>query len=175
MNEYGLQLIENVEGENAAQALMRLTDHVTFTARPSPLIADLRLSWRLPLLLITLHVCCLQGQSSHKRLHLLNWAVRTPSGRRQLLAALNGERRPQDVLMRTDPVVSQVIDYARGEGLVTFPRGDRVKLTKKGAELAAAILAHDDCMEDEKRYLRVLGRQVTEAWVTFVMSVGTSS
>jgi hypothetical protein len=160
---------------DAATALMTLTARVSFMRRPSPVVGDLRLTWRLPLLLLTLHLCCRNGQSSHKRLHLLNWAVRSPGGQRQLLSAIEGRRRPQDVIARTDPVLSQVIDYALGEGLLEFPRGDRVKLTTTGRELANSVLEEEACLEAEKAFLGRLGRDVTEDWVDRIMSVGTPS
>ena len=130
--------------------------------------------WRLSLLVLTLSLCCRRGQSSHKRLHLLNWAVRTPGARRQLLAALDGAQRPQDVLARTDPVLNQVIDYAAGEGLVAFPRGDRVRLTGAGENLVTSVLEVEDCFASEREFLAALSYRVTEEWVKRVMSIGVS-
>jgi hypothetical protein len=162
------------DGHTLIDSVIRMSTHASFTRRPSPVVGDLRISWRLSLLVLTLSLCCRRGQSSHKRLHLLNWAVRTPGARRQLLAALDGAQRPQDVLARTDPVLNQVIDYAAGEGLVEFPRGDRVRLTGVGENLGTSVLGVEDCFASEREFLAALGYRVTEEWVKRVMSVGVS-
>jgi hypothetical protein len=166
--EHQLEIRESDLGST----LMELASGVSFARRPNPIAGDLRLSWRLPLLVMTLHLCCRNGQSSHKRLHVLNWAARTAMGQRQLLAVLEGRRRPQDVLVRTDPVLNQVIEYGLGEGLLEFPRGDRVRLTEAGRRLAREVVEAEECLDSEKHFLHQLGRDVTEDWVDGIMNVG---
>src|SRR5688500_18987968 len=118
---------------NGGLSLLREADlRVSFERRPFPLVADLRLTWRLPLLALCLQICCRGGRSSLARLHLLNWAVRTPKSRTLLLQALDGHRRPHDMPVRLEPSLIRVIDFAAGEGLVDFPKGDRVQLATKG-------------------------------------------
>lgn len=144
---------------------------LTFTTRPIPLYADYRPMWRVPLLALMLRLCCQRGQSSLKRLHILNWAVRTQTGGKQLLALLDGSRQPGDVIVRVEPTLNFVVDLALGENVVSAPRGDRVQLTPSGIRLADDII-RDECLLNEKSVLRQVDRRLTEALVNQIVQVG---
>ncbi|AHG92110.1 hypothetical protein J421_4643 (plasmid) [Gemmatirosa kalamazoonensis] len=152
-------------------ALRKSASVVSFTARPIPLHADYRPIWRVPLLAITIRLCCHASRTSLTRLHILNWAVRTPSARRELLALLDGKKRPQDVIVRTEPTLNFVVDLALGEKVVSFPRGDRVALTERGIALADEVIQTEDCFEVEKAFFAALGKQLTEEWVGELVKV----
>ncbi len=49
-----------------------------FKRKPMPIAAELRPDWKMATLLLILDVSSYAGKSSLKRLHLLNWAIRSP-------------------------------------------------------------------------------------------------
>lgn len=138
----------------------------TFARRPVPVAGDLRITWRSVLLLLTLRLCCHGGRSSIRRLHVLNWATRTTKARMILSAALRGERRSEDVIVRLDPALNIVLVFARAENLVSLKKGDRVHLTQLGQMIADEVLTIPNCLESEKTFLRSLERRVTEEWTS---------
>jgi hypothetical protein len=152
-------------------ALLGVSDAgFSFVRRPNPVDGNLRLAWRLSLLVITLGLCCRGGRSSLRRLQVLNWAVRTPRSRSTFLSALEGRSRPQDVLVRTDPILNKVLQYARGEKLIDHPRADRAQLTELGRAASREILADQSCLATERTFFESIGQRVTEDWISSTLS-----
>lgn len=67
-----------------------------FDEQPTTLPADLRPTWRVALLTVTLRTCR-GGRSSLQRLHVLNWALRSAEGIDELRRVLQG-MLPQETL-----------------------------------------------------------------------------
>src|SRR5262245_55509620 len=103
----------------------------TFRERPTPVAADLRIVWRLPLLLMSLHFSR-QRQSSLERLHVFNWVFRTRRAMDVIESVLEGERNASDVVVRADETLDQLLAFAVGEGLVALSNKGRVVLTTSG-------------------------------------------
>lgn len=146
-----------------------------FGRRPSPIPPDLRVIWRVPLVLLTLQMCCRQGRSSLPRLHVLNWAMRTPQSRRTLLSALQNERRLQDVVVRFEPTLNQAIEYGIGEGLLSVVKGPRVLISPRGIKLVDDLLAAEDIYLSERAFAAQIGKKVTEDWVAQMAFAQTQS
>ena len=156
----------------ALAAIARSSATLSFTSRPIPLHAEYRPIWRVPLLALMLKICCRGAVASPKRLHILNWAVRTPSAGRELLAVIHGQRRPGDVIVRLEPTLNLVIDLARGEGVVEFPQGDRVQLTSTGVRLADEIVKDVESLRRERELLQRVGKGLSEKLVDHIIQVG---
>jgi hypothetical protein len=52
-----------------------------FKRKPMPIAAELRPDWKIATLLLILEVSSHAGKSSLMRLHVLNWAIRSPKYR----------------------------------------------------------------------------------------------
>lgn len=133
-----------------------------FVRRPVPIPADLRASWKIALVVAILDRCCRGGRSSLRRLHVLNWAIRSPRNLKAVHGALQGAVDPTTVLVRFDPSLNRAIDRARGFGLVRSPRGDRVELTPMGEALVRQM-AVSETLSTESEALSEIGQQLTEA------------
>jgi hypothetical protein len=136
----------------------------TFANRPAPMPADLRISWRLPLLILIL-LGCRQGRSSIRKLHVISWFIRSDQLRSQLVRILDGTGADLNSAMALDPALDLALDLAVGEQLVKRRSGKVVELTDKGRDLGQAIIAHDDVFVPERRFLSDLGRKLTDSWV----------
>lgn len=138
---------------------------VTFVRRPEPLVAEMRILWRLPLLLLTLHHSR-SDRSSLRRLHVVAWATRSPRASKVLTDALDGRRRPDSIVVRHDPTLDQTLAIAVGEGLVAMLSGGRVELTEPGRSLIRQVLATPRVLEGERHIIQTLASRTTEGWVT---------
>lgn len=132
-----------------------------FARRPVPVPGDLRAPWKIPLLVAMLDRCCRGNRSSVRRLHVLNWAVRSPEHAATLLGALDGTLDPTMVLVRLDPSLNRAIDRARGLRLVALPKGHRVVLTAAGIRLARN-LSGAKALAAELAILSNIGHQLSE-------------
>ena len=124
----------------------------TFARRPESIPPDLRPKWRVAMLLLLLRYCR-GSQSSLMKLHVLNWAIRTPESRGRFLAYIKGEANPEDVIIRFEPGLNLAIDFARGEGLIKIEKGKKVELTDRGSNIAQQIDSDKDCLVEERKFL----------------------
>ena len=158
----------------SSDELLSLLDvTISFQGRPSPLAPELRTTWRLTQFLYLLRFCCRQGRSSLRRLHVINWGARTPRNRETLVHALAGRVQPHVLLIRVEPSLNRVIEFAVGEGLVTVPDGTRVQLTARGLETVSQVHAVEGVLEAERAFVRAVGQRVTEGWVDANLTYGS--
>ena len=153
------------------QLAVQIDRPFTFTRRPIPIAPDLRPAWKIALLLLILDITSRGGKSSVKRLHVLNWAVRSPAHRASFDQAHDNDSPLFGFRFRFDPILSRAIDLADGEGLVEWVNGNRIQLTPDGRHLAKAIQADKDAMTDERQFLAGLGKRLTEGRVADMISL----
>ena len=132
-----------------------------FVQRPAPILADLRPTWRIALLLLMLFHS--RGKkASLQKLHVLSWALQSRHTRNLVCQYSRGEIGGDHVIPRVEPSLNRAIDYARGEGLVLIAGGKNIVLTETGNAIARHIQDAEQCMENEKEFLREISSFVTE-------------
>ena len=140
-----------------------------FRRKPMPIAAELRPDWKIATLLLVLHVSSHAGKSSLKRLHVLNWAIRSPKFRKEFGEA---QRSPLPLFgfnVRFEPAFSRAIDLAAGDQLVSWVGGNRLQITAKGKRWMADILKDQFLMRDERDFLAMIGKSVTEKGAELVL------
>ncbi len=140
-----------------------------FDRRPTPVPAALRPEWRIASLLLALRQCW-GNRATRRQLHVLNWALRTPEARATFAHVIAGNIRPDEAIVRFDPVVDRALQFAEGEKLITTS-GEVVILTSRGSEFVQKLLHNKDCMQVEKEFLSSLGRKLTQAQVDAFLSL----
>jgi hypothetical protein len=80
--------------ENSFRALLDVP--FSFVARPEPVAGDLRMSWGISVLLLSL-LYSRGKKGSFQKLQFLAHAVRIPEGREDVRALLQGKLRPSDL------------------------------------------------------------------------------
>jgi hypothetical protein len=134
-----------------------------FRRKPRSIPPDLRTDWKVSLLLLILEISSRGGRSSLKRLHVLNWAVRS-SRHQEEFEATNTSNTPLfNFNVRFEPAFSLAIDLAVAAGLTTWVGGDRLELTAIGRSTAKGLLKSKDFFIPEVDFLRRVGKSVTEA------------
>jgi hypothetical protein len=141
----------------------------TFERRPAPVPAALRPEWRVASLLLTLRQCW-GNRATQRQLQVLNWAIRTPESRDAFFHVISGSLRPDEPIVRFDPVVDRALQFAAGESLVTVS-GDTVFMTNKGERFVKRLMKEKDCMAEEKLFLSTIGRKLTQIKIDAFLEV----
>jgi hypothetical protein len=134
----------------------------SFHKQPTPLQPQLRVVWGLSTLVLILKICSRSQRSSISRLHLLSWAIRSAENRERMVELLENRLSPLVNLIHYDPGFNRAIEYALAEGLIEAQNKGRVSLTQNGIKLAQEIIHLEDCLEEEKTFLKIRGSAITE-------------
>ncbi len=152
--------------------IREIGDSFTFHKRPSSLPADLRPDWRIVVVLLMLKICCISGKSSLRRLHVLNWAVRSKESRRAFIDFMNDTGNPDTPIVRFDPALHRAIDYAAAENLVTVTDGQRIQITEAGGKVIESVENVSDILVEERRFFEQLGKKITEKKIKDLLQPG---
>lgn len=147
----------------------------TFKRRPIPMPAEVRPPWKVAELLLILQLSSRGGKSTLKRLHLLNWAIRSPANRKAFGESRSATSPLLKFNVRFEPAFSRAIDLASGQKLIEWVGGDRVQLSASGTELAQKILEQPNTLEDERTFLLSIGKSVTEKEAEYVLAIRSKS
>lgn len=147
-----------------------LDAQITFRVRPVPVPCLLRPTYRMAqIVLLVDH--CYQQQSTMLQIQVLNWAIRNTTNRLRFVQFLNGQMRPDDVVVRFDPTLSRAITFAIEERVMKVSSTDRdsddvpenipLTLGQRGTELLATIREMEDVLVVEKNFLSSLGKKIS--------------
>lgn len=137
----------------------------SFTSRPDPVAGDLRMSWGIGILLLSL-LYSRGRKGSFQKLQFIAHSIRIRDGREDVRAMLRGDLRTSDISVRVEPWLNRAVNFAHGLGLVEVTKGKSVKLTEKGQEVADAIDANKDIFSEERIFLSEVTRKMTEDQLT---------
>jgi hypothetical protein len=143
-----------------------------FKRKPMPIAAELRPDWKMATLLLILQRSSRAGKSSLKRLHILNWAVRSPKFRVEFEQAQKDPLPLFAFNVRFEPAFSRAIDLAVGEGFVEWVGGDRLQITAKGKRWATEIEKDQSVMGEEREFFSKIGKSVTEELAANMLGAG---
>src|ERR1019366_3044648 len=88
-----------------------------FTRRPMAIAAELRPDWKIGALLLILHLSSRGGKSSLRRLHILNWALRSAKNRAEFEQVREHQQPLFSFEFRFEPALGRAINLAVGEKL----------------------------------------------------------
>ncbi|MGD9919851.1 MAG: hypothetical protein AB7V13_00150 [Pseudorhodoplanes sp.] len=147
-------------------------ERFSFVERPIPVPGDLRLSWRIPIVLLMLHHSR-QNKASLVKLHVLNDAVRTPTGAERLRQIVRDQLPPVFWQPRIEPAFARAIDFANGDGFVTWvstTNGSGLSLTDKSGPVLSKLIEMTDVLADEKQVILELAGKVTEGFAKSLLA-----
>jgi hypothetical protein len=145
----------------------------SFQRRPTPVPGDLRISWRVALILVMLG-CSRSNRASLAKLHILNDAVRSDQHDR-LKDALNGAHPDPSWSFRVEPAFARAVDFVVGEKLATWTKATgrtALQLTKVGIEAAEAVMGLEDALVTERAIVSDLAKAITETTVATLLGEG---
>lgn len=139
---------------------------LVFKRRPSSVLADHRPLYKMGEVALVLYLVSRSKRSSLPRLHLFNWALKTPSR----VEALSQAARRRKLSMATwgfDPALAVALRYLCAEKLVAESDG-KFTLLAAGEAFATDIVSDKTAMLGAKRDLELIGKGVTEEMVKVV-------
>jgi hypothetical protein len=150
-----------------------LLPRFSFQRRPIPVPGDLRIAWRLALILLML------GQSRSKRaslakLHILNDAIRSGEHRR-LRAVVTGDSSALPWNLRIEPAFARAIDFAIGEKLAAWTKASgraALKLTVTGVDAFQSLSELDDALIAERAVIAEYAKAIPEKLVANLLWEG---
>jgi len=144
-----------------------------FTRRPMAIAAELRPDWKIGTLLLILHLSSRGGKSSLRRLHILNWALRSQKNRAEFEQVREHQQPLFGFQFRFEPALGRAINLAVGDKLVEWVGGDRLQITVKGKRWATDIMKDESVMYEEREFLNRIGKSITEPLATEMITVRT--
>ena len=136
---------------------------ISFRVRPVTVRGELRISWRLAVVVLMLAGCRKQ-RSSLIKLHILNDAVRSDDNAELLRRVLREELAPSFWRTRVEPAFGRAVDLAVGSGLVSWVHniGRWPRTDAKGNRCRNCDRQSCRHLENEKKTLEELGSKLTE-------------
>lgn len=130
-----------------------------FQRRARAFPADLRRSWRVPLILLLVDSCW--GHSATRtQLHVLGSALLRPDVRTALTWLMAGGI-PDWAPIRFDPALERAIDLAVGSELLTEQETGRLVLTESGSSIVDQIRSDETVLRSERDAIERLPRRFT--------------
>ena len=133
-----------------------------FKRRPMAIAAELRPDWKMGALLLILHLSSRAGKSSLRRLHILNWALRSSMNRAEFEQVREHQLALFSFQFRFEPALGRAINLAVGEKLVEWVGGDRLQITAKGKRWITDVMKDESVMYQEREFLNRIGKDITE-------------
>ncbi|MDL5051809.1 hypothetical protein QQ054_38030 [Oscillatoria amoena NRMC-F 0135] len=142
-----------------------------FTRRPMAIAAELRPDWKMAALLLILQLSSRGGKSSLRRLHILNWALRSPRNRAEFEQVRKHQQPLFSFQFRFEPALGRAINLAVGEKLVEWVGDNRLQITAKGKRWITDISKDESVMFQEREFLKRIGKDITEAFAMEMITV----
>lgn len=138
----------------------------SFRRRPVPVPGDLRIAWRVALI-----IAMLGSSRAHRaslaKLHIINDAIRSGQEDR-LKSILSGTHAAVPWNLRVEPAFARAVDFVVGEKLAIWTKATgraALQLTKTGVDAAAAVLGVEDALVEERVAVTELAKLLPEARV----------
>lgn len=142
-----------------------------FKRRPMAIAAELRPDWKIGAMLLILHISSRGGKSSLRRLHILNWALRSSRNRAEFEQVREHQQPLFSFQFRFEPALGRAINLAVGEEYVEWVGGNRLQITPKGQRWVKDILKDKSVMQQEREFLERIGKDITEGIATEMITV----
>jgi hypothetical protein len=145
----------------------------SFISRPLSVPGDLRIQWRVSLIVLML------GHSRAKRaslpkLHILNSAVRSKHAAQHLDHIINMELGMLPWTFRIEPAFARAIDFVVGDKLADWiitGGHSGLALTQTGIKTFKSLNSATDILVEEKALLEKYAKTMTEASVNAVIGM----
>jgi len=142
-----------------------------FKRRPMAIAAELRPDWKMGALLLILHLSSRGGRSSLRRLHILNWALRSSKNRAEFEQVREHQQPLFSFQFRFEPALGRAVNLAVGENYVEWVGGNRLQITPKGQRWVKDIIKDETVMQEEREFLARIGKDITEGIATEMITV----
>lgn len=147
---------------------------VLFRDRPKPCAGDMRIVWRVSVILVAL-LHCHGKKASFAKLHVLNDAIRTRKSRESLVDVVEGRSDALSYVLRVEPAFTRALDFVVGEKFATWGvsrKHTTLTLTEAGVKAALTVDGQEDVLLDERSFLSGPAKKLTEGFVNKLLMTG---
>ena len=131
-----------------------------FIQRPAPVFVEHRPIYKIGQILLILYLSSRGFKSSLTRLQLFNWLIKERVRKDKVILSIKNNKL--DVYAwGFDPALTIALRYAIAEKLIDEDV-DSFKLTNKGVEYCMRILEDETLFEEEKTFLQIVKKSITE-------------
>ena len=131
-----------------------------FIQRPAPVFVEHRPIYKIGQILLILYLSSRGFKSSLTRLQLFNWLIKERVRKDKVILSIKNNKL--DVYAwGFDPALTIALRYAIAEKLIDEDV-DSFKLTNNGVEYCMRILEDETLFEEEKTFLQVVKKSITE-------------
>ena len=131
-----------------------------FIQRPAPVFVEHRPIYKIGQILLILYLSSRGFKSSLKRLQLFNWLIKERVRKDKVILSIKNNKL--DVYAwGFDPALPLALRYEIAEKLIDEDV-DYFKLNNKGVEYCMRILEDETLFEEEKTFLQVVKKSITE-------------
>lgn len=153
-----------------------LLGRFSFQSRPIPVPGDLRIGWRIALIVLML------GHSRSKRaslakLHILNDAIRSEQHER-LRDIVDRSTSALPWNLRVEPAFARALDFVVGDKLAGWTKTSgrtALQLTATGAETFNSLSKMDDVLEAERSIIAEYAKAIPEGLVATLLGEGLNA
>jgi len=132
---------------------------LSFTKRPIPIPADYRPMYKIALIVLILKLCCRGGKSILLKLHLFSWALTSKKHASLLTSFINNNFKGEFSVWGIEPALNRALQLATAEKICELNDGKNYVLTSdKGIQFFNMIMADKELLEDEKAFLKSIGK-----------------
>lgn len=142
----------------------------SFRRRPVPVPGDLRIAWRVALIMAMLGNSR-ANRASLAKLHIINDAIRSGQQDR-LKTILSGAHAAVPWNLRVEPAFARAVDFVVGEKLAIWTKATgraALQLTKSGIDAAAGVMDIEDALVEERAAVEELAKLITETGVAALL------
>lgn len=147
----------------------------SFQRRPIPVPGDLRIGWRVALILLMLGHSR-SSRASLAKLHILNDAIRSDQQQRlRAVVSQSGAAFSLPWTLRVEPAFARAIDFVVGEKFAAWTKvlgRAALQLTAAGIEAFKALSELDDALVAERGIIAEFAKAIPEGTVTNLLGEG---
>lgn len=146
-------------------------ERFSFNKRPIPVPGDLRIEWRVSLIVLMLGHSRAK-QASLAKLHILNDAIRGKHSAHLLDLVVTAKAGMMPWTFRIEPAFARAVDFVVGDKLADWTTSSNrsgLQLTTKGIALFEKLKAESDILTSEKDVLAVYAKSMTEGAISLVI------
>ncbi|TAN72761.1 MAG: hypothetical protein EPN20_03545 [Magnetospirillum sp.] len=152
------------------QMSLPTADSVVFRKRPRPVPGDLRIAWRLTVVILILGYCQ-KNKASLPKLHLLSNALKDSESMDRLSRILDGSLSVMAWKVSVEPALGRALDLARGEKLVVFESNASYRLSDKGEATLRMVMGDDLVLTEQKAFLLKYAKSITNTFINKLVRV----
>lgn len=146
-------------------------ERFSFRSRPIAVPGDLRIEWRVSIIVLMLGYSRAK-QASLAKLHILNDAIRASRSEHLIELVIKAKPGKMPWTFRVEPAFGRAVDFVVGDklaGWTTTADRSALQLTAQGVRLFEALTRDAELLTSEKDILAKYAKSMTETMVTAVL------